>query len=52
MGKYGDIIASIFEEKYSAPMDEVPFARDDLVTHARRLGITPPKNLGDILNET
>jgi len=49
MGNYGKIIASIFDEKYSAPMDEVPFTRDDLISHAQRLGISPPKNLGDIV---
>jgi hypothetical protein len=49
MGNYGRIIASIFDEKYSSPMDEVPFTRDDLMTHAQRLGLSPPKNLGDIV---
>jgi len=49
MSKYGNIIASIFSEKYSASMDEVPFMREDLITHAHKLGIAPPKNLGDIV---
>jgi len=49
MGNYGRIIASIFEAKYKSPMDEVPFTREDLVNHAYKLGITPPKNLGDIV---
>jgi len=49
MSKYGKIIASIFAEKYSEPMEEVPFTREDLVAHAHRLRIIPPKNLGDIV---
>ena len=49
MSKYGEIIASIFADKYSEPMDEVPFTRDDLISHSLKLGYSPPKNLGDIV---
>jgi len=49
MSKYANIIISIFEEKYSEPMDEVPFTREDLISHSHKLGIKPPKNLGDIV---
>lgn len=49
MSKYGDIIVSIFQEKYKSGDDEVPFSRDDLITHAAKLKIKPPKNLGDIV---
>ena len=51
MSKYGDILVSIFSEKQDPdnPSAEIPFTRDDLVGHAMRLGIEPPKNLGDIV---
>jgi hypothetical protein len=49
MSKYKKIIVSLFSEKYSQPMDEVPFTREDLAEHAQRLGFVPPKNLGDIV---
>ncbi|MCL2811671.1 MAG: endonuclease [Clostridia bacterium] len=49
MSKYGSIIASIFAEKYEERMEEVPFTREDLISHAHKLGITPPKNLGDVV---
>jgi hypothetical protein len=51
MSKYSDILVSIFTEKFSpdSPSAEIPFSRDDLLEHAQKLGIAPPKNLGDIV---
>jgi hypothetical protein len=51
MSKYGDIISSIFQAKYDPALtpDDVPFERGDLIEHSHKLGITPPKNLGDIV---
>jgi len=51
MSKYGDILVSIFSEKYTPGKKhaDIPFTRNDLIKHSRKLGFEPPKNLGDIV---
>jgi hypothetical protein len=46
--RYAQIIESIFLENYQEGDEEVSFTREDLVHHAEKLGIDPPKNLGDV----
>ncbi len=46
--RYEKIILDIFERKYSG-QEEFEFARSDLVESCARLGIDPPKNLGDVI---
>jgi hypothetical protein len=47
--RYAQIIERIFLERYQPGASEVPFAREDLVRHAKILKIKTPKNLGDIV---
>jgi hypothetical protein len=47
--RYTQIIESIFAQKYKKGAKEVLFERDDLVQTAEKLGISLPKNLGDVL---
>jgi hypothetical protein len=47
--RYLQIIASIFDKHYQRGASEVEFARDEIVSAARRLKIVLPKNLGDVL---
>ena len=46
---YSRIVESIFQEKYSAGTSEVEFGRDDISSHAEKLGTPVPKNLGDVV---
>lgn len=46
--RYAQIIESIFLANYEEGAREVDFDREDLVRHAEKLGIKPPKNLGDV----
>ncbi len=46
--RYAKIILDIFERKYSG-QEEFEFERSDLVESCARLGIDPPKNLGDVI---
>lgn len=48
-GKYVQLIENIFLDKYNPGDTEVPFQREDIIDYAGRLGITVPKNLGDVL---
>ncbi|MCL5110555.1 MAG: endonuclease [Chloroflexi bacterium] len=47
--RYARIIERIFMEKHRPGLREVEFARDDIELAARQLGITLPKNLGDLI---
>lgn len=47
--RYTQIIETIFHDKYEEGKTVLPFARDEIVTTAARLGIELPKNLGDIV---
>jgi hypothetical protein len=47
--RYTRIIESIFAHKYKKSDEEVLFERNDLVQTAEKLGISLPKNLGDVL---
>jgi hypothetical protein len=46
---YSRIIASIFKQKYVKGEKEVDFDREDISSHARKLAIPQPKNLGDVV---
>jgi hypothetical protein len=48
-GIYSAILAKIFDSKYKPGMREVNFERNDIVKYARELGISLPKNLGDLI---
>ena len=48
MNRYEKIILDIFERKYSGE-EEFEFGRSDLAESCRRLGVEPPKNLGDVI---
>jgi len=43
------IIERIFSKKYRPGLQEVTFTRDDLISAATALGVSRPKNLGDIV---
>lgn len=49
MGKYDSIIRSIFAEHYVEGAASVTFKREELSEKAQVLGVTTPKNLGDII---
>ena len=49
MSKYDSIIKSIFTERYTSGVNSIVFERNVLEDKALSLGITPPKNLGDIV---
>jgi len=49
LNRYVQIIEQIFLERYKEGETSIPFERDDLVRHAKRLKIKLPKNLGDIV---
>lgn len=49
MGKYDSIIRAIFQERYVEGATSILFERELLSQKATQLGITPPKNLGDIV---
>ena len=45
---YSDIIERVFLDRYRPGDTEVKFVRQDLVDTARDLGVSVPKNLGDV----
>jgi hypothetical protein len=47
--RYSRIIAAIFHKYYRDGSAEVSFRREDLIDTARELGISLPKNIGDIV---
>lgn len=47
--RYAQIIESVFLANYDEGSDEVEFDREEFVHHAEKLGIAPPKNLGDVV---
>lgn len=47
--RYAQIIESIFLKNFQKGAEEVEFDREDFVRHAEKLGIEPPKNLGDVV---
>ncbi|HLY32757.1 MAG TPA: hypothetical protein VKQ36_17170, partial [Ktedonobacterales bacterium] len=47
--RYSQIVEHIFFHRYQEGARVIEFTRDDLVQTAQELGISPPKNLGDIL---
>ncbi|MBF2755951.1 MAG: endonuclease [Gammaproteobacteria bacterium AqS3] len=46
---YASIIERIFFDRYSDGDTEIEFDREELVTAAAALGVTLPKNLGDVI---
>lgn len=53
-GKVGEnassrIMESIFRQKYNEGATEIEFDREDISSHARRLKLAMPKNLGDVI---
>ncbi len=48
-GMYAVIIEKIFFSKFKAGMEAVAFEREDIVKFAKKLGISSPKNLGDLV---
>ncbi len=46
---YSPILERIFSTKYKSGATQVEFARDDISRAARELGISLPKNLGDLI---
>ncbi|MCY3820779.1 MAG: endonuclease [Gammaproteobacteria bacterium] len=49
MNRYQRIIERVFLDRYHPGDVEVPFVRQDLIDVAQHLGVTVPRNLGDIL---
>ena len=49
LNRYGKIIECIFFSHYKDGMDEVPFKREDIAHCAKKMAITLPKNLGDVI---
>lgn len=47
--RYVRLIEDIFNQYYREGVEEVAFERDDLVKTAKKLGISLPKNLGDVV---
>ena len=47
--RYSAIIAAIFAAKYSHGARSVDFEREDIVRLAAELGVTLPRNLGDVI---
>ena len=47
--RYSKIIERIFLEKYKDGMTEITFSRDDIGRIAKRIAVTLPKNLGDVI---
>lgn len=47
--KYSTIMEAIFIDHFSSGMDRVPFTRNSIIEYARRLGISVPKNVGDVV---
>ena len=49
LNRYAQIIERIFSTRYAPGMRSVDFTRDDLISVAKELNITLPKNLGDVV---
>src|SRR5215213_7254891 len=47
--RYAQIIEAIFFKGFTKGKVQIPFAREEIVTTAKKLKIALPKNLGDIL---
>jgi len=47
--RYGQIIEKLFHSVYNEGARKVVFSRDDIVRQAHELGITLPKNIGDLI---
>ncbi len=47
--RYYRIIETIFKEKYTEDAEVILFQRDEFIGVANRLGISVPKNLGDVI---
>ena len=47
--KYSTIITAIFKQHYKKGIDSFDFKREEIETVSTRLGIKPPKNLGDLI---
>jgi hypothetical protein len=47
--RYAQIIESVFLDAFEEGATEVEFDREDFIEHAKKLGIEPPKNLGDVI---
>lgn len=47
--RYAQIIESIFFSKFKKGNTEIIFKREDIEINAKKLGITLPKNLGDLI---
>jgi len=48
--RHSALIETIFSSRYQDGLTEVPFHRDELTTTAKKLRITLPKNLGDVIS--
>lgn len=48
-GKYQRIIEKIFLDRYVEGVNKIDFERSDIPAAAESLGISPPKNLGDVI---
>lgn len=46
---YNAIIEKVFLDRHGPGDDEVSFVREDLVSAAKHLGVSVPRNLGDVL---
>lgn len=47
--RYSNLVAHIFEHRYKKGLTEFSFSREDIVSAAKELGITLPKNIGDVI---
>ena len=47
--RYANLVAYIFALGYKDGLTEFSFSRDDIVSAASKIGITLPKNLGDVI---
>ena len=47
--RYNQIIEQIFLDHYVKGATEVVFEREEIAAVAERLGVTPPKNVGDAI---
>ncbi len=47
--RYNQIVETIFQEKYTEGVENIPFKREEFIGVADRLGINVPRNLGDVI---
>ncbi|MEA3399618.1 MAG: endonuclease [Armatimonadota bacterium] len=47
--KYERIIEKLFFDRYSGETANLQFEREDIASAAEKLGLSPPKNLGDVI---